>query len=95
MNTKQKRLLQVGIVVGVLMGFVPPWTTTLNYENLHIERPGDYSLIFDPPSVAVQSGVKIDFGRLVVQWVALAIAIGGGLFFFQEPAKIENEKKPS
>lgn len=87
MNENQKRLLLIGIAIAVLMGLVPPWTTTLHYQSIHLERPAGYSFIFAPPKAELLDSVGIDFRRLLLQWTALALATGGGLIFFREPTK--------
>lgn len=87
MNAKQRKLLQVGIVVAVLMGVFPPWMDSFSYEQLHSQGAGGYAFIFDPPKAEILHTVSIDLSRLVVQWVVVALAVGGGILFLREPTK--------
>jgi hypothetical protein len=94
MNSSQKTLLLVGVVAMFGMGLFPPWTIMTQYNSpagkTVLEEPGDYSLIWEPPSIpksAIWSNAKIDFSRLLIQWAAVAFVIAGGLFFFKEEQK--------
>jgi len=84
MNAKQLKLLQVGTAVAVLMGMFPPWTKTFHYEQVHSEGPAGYALIIEPPKADMLYTVKIDLSRLFVQWIVVAMAVGGGLLYFRQ-----------
>jgi hypothetical protein len=89
MNPKQKELLLIGVVFMLLMGLVPPWSIMIDYENIHVKRPTEYRLIFDPPESKGVISVSVDLDRLLVQWVAVGFVIVGGIFFFRD-----SENKP-
>jgi len=49
MNAKQRRLLQAGIAVAVLMEVFPPWTDSFRFEQFHSQGAAGYAFILDPP----------------------------------------------
>lgn len=59
------------------------------------QESAGYSWLFEPPKTASQPGwgfgnyesVRIDFGRLVVQWLAAAFLTGAGLLYFKDSDK--------
>ena len=54
MNQKQTRVLWVGIALFGLLLVIPPWRFILDIPHrLHVERPGPYTLICNPPEVPV------------------------------------------
>lgn len=87
MDVKQRKLLLVGIAAAVLMGVFPPWTDSFRYEQAHSQGAAGYAFIFDPPKAEIMHTVSIDVSRLVVQWVVVALAVGGGMLFLREPSK--------
>ena len=92
MNSKQKKVLWIGIVIVVLMGLFPPWTDTL--EGFRTE-PRGYVIIFKPPySRGGAWGVQIDFQRLILQWLIVGFVIGG-LLITSKNRKSEQEQKPT
>ena len=88
MNEKQRKLLLVSTAVAVLMGLVPPWTNVVDQQDLHLDRPGGYGLVFHPPAPEIKGNVpvsvRIDVARLLVQWAILALAGVGGYFYFRD-----------
>jgi hypothetical protein len=89
LNSQQLTAVKVGIALLVLMGIFPPWRHTfsmsLGGDRFHSERPADYYAIFAPPKppedlIAIGWTTNIDFGRLVLQWVVVAVATFGGIF---------------
>jgi hypothetical protein len=80
---KSQRLLLVGLAIAVLMGVFPPWTEALHFENIHAESPLGYAFILSPPKAVVPYTVRIDIIRLLLQWTVVALAVGGGLVYFQ------------
>jgi hypothetical protein len=79
LNSKQRNILVVGIVLFILAGVVPPWKYTNKLKGGYSEKPAGYSLIFLPPSPEEEDfrfGVKIDWGRLAIQWTVLVVGIG-------------------
>jgi hypothetical protein len=95
MKAKQKQVLMTGIAVAVMMGVFPPWTDTFFFDSgaqgrIQSQAPARYSFILVPPQAPEQVQMfhtfTIDIGRLFVQWVIVALAVGGGLVYFGEPA---------
>lgn len=78
MNTKQRWVLGIGVILLVLMVIIPPWKGTRVGEWYEQARPVllDYHPIFDPPSVP---DAAIDGTRLFIQIFALS-AVSGVLF---------------
>lgn len=68
MSKKQLRVLWMGIVLFVLMGFFPPEAQYFRGERCAVE----YEFILTAPNIA--------FGVLLVQW-AIAAAVTGGLIY--------------
>lgn len=60
----------------------PPWQYTADRngeDGYHSRKPAGYALIFNPPkpqSDYSAFGIKIDFGRLSLEWAALAAVTG-------------------
>ena len=74
LNSNQKNIVITAGVIFILMGLFPPWSYTVG-ATVHSEKPAGYALIIAPPepeSKAAAFGVKLDFSRLIVQWMVLA-----------------------
>jgi len=81
-----RRLLQFGIALAVLMAVFPPWiaTSTASIAGASVKDlqcSWGYSFILTPPTHPVET-FTIDWGRLVGQWVGIAVAVGCGLLYF-------------
>ncbi len=90
LNFNQRFLLGLGVVLFVLMGLIPPWIYTFAYSGAttHIEKPAGYFLIIDPPKPETNrytEGVRIDFSRLLLQWIIVAAATGLSIFLARGP----------
>lgn len=82
LNDKQQKIVIFGVVLFALMGFFPPWTYTVDTQQVRRERPAGYALIISPPEPegnAVAYGVRIDVSRIVIQWLVLVAATGLGV----------------
>ena len=82
----QRRLLHVAIAVAILFGIFPPWTYTSTAQipgaSLRdLQCSWGYYFILTPPTHAVAT-FTIDWGRLVGQWIGIALALGCGLLYF-------------
>lgn len=78
-----KRFVIFMAVLFILSCIFPPWRST------QYGKPAGYSVLFDPPT---GSGIQIDFGRLFLQWVALAAVTGMGWLFVVKPVKPRDDK---
>jgi hypothetical protein len=61
----------------------------------HSRKPAGYALIFYPPKPQADYaafGVKIDFGRLFLEWAALAAVTGIVWVFISKPAWLRADK---
>ena len=89
MNPKQRRLVQVGIAVAILMGLFPPWTDAFSFANesgqYGSQGPAGYSFILDPPTAEMFHTIKIDAARLLVTMGGRGVC-GGGWPALLEPA---------
>lgn len=68
------------VMVGVSV-LVPPWEETYQKPGMaRASKPIGYRLLISPPRApdTAYHGVRIDFGRLALQWLALA-AFGGAI----------------
>lgn len=87
-NPLQHKILVIAALLFVAAGVCPPWIYTVDGRSIHSERPAGYALVMIPP-VPEQSGpafgVKLDFPRLVVQWLVLTALTGGALLLVEKP----------
>jgi len=67
-----------------LMGLFPPWEQTygFRYRPAYVWSPAGYAPIFLPPQPDTEGGIRLDFGRLAVQW-ALVSAITASIMATQ------------
>ena len=66
----------LALLIFAAMGLFPPWLYTRHRSN--VEQPAGYHLIFAPPAPERDFrsyGVRIDTGRLLIQWAALAAIV--------------------
>jgi hypothetical protein len=89
---RQKFILLCGVLILVLCGLFPPWQYTADHNGnggFHARKSAGYSLIVCPPAPehsGVAFGVQLDFGRLFLEWAALAAVTGmGWLLFVKRP----------
>ena len=81
MNKKQKVAILVGVGIIVLMGLFPPWCWNTPRDGQYIHRSGEYDLLFSGSDYSGQRGDEIDVTRLVIQWIVVAIATAGIVWF--------------
>jgi hypothetical protein len=82
MHKYQTKVMIAGLVLIILMGAFPPWTYTFTLQGIYSEVPAGYSFIADPPQPRERNyahGVKLDIGRLFVQWIIVAVSTGLGI----------------
>jgi hypothetical protein len=94
MNKSQKLILTIGAIIAIVMGLIPPWSYTLNFQSASRSKPAGYFAIVSPPQPEQNHpayGVRLDSNRLVIQWVVIAIAIGVGLALLRK----KNNSQPS
>lgn len=82
MNAKQRGILIAGVILVLLIGLFPPWTYVLG-------MPLGVHFIFAPPQT--EGIIQIDAYRLKIEYITLALVIGG-LFFIARPLKREETK---
>ena len=94
MDSYKRNALFVGLAVTVIMGLWPPWTATIETTNTHIRHDAGYSFIGDPPPPPESLtdrfrrefvSVRVDVGRLLIQWAVVAAATGALALVVQEP----------
>ena len=76
LDSLQRKIVLVGIVLFILMGLIPPWKE----GNAQYDHPLGYRLIVAPPELPNYLGQhngRIDFGRLILQWILLAVGVAG------------------
>ncbi|HCE43908.1 MAG TPA: hypothetical protein DET40_10205 [Lentisphaeria bacterium] len=81
------RLLQVGMAAAIVFGIFPPWKyiwlAEIRGASLeHVVWSFRYSFILTPPTHAEVGTFTIGWGRLVGQWIGIALALGCGLLYF-------------
>ncbi len=80
----RRKILALGIGLVALMGLFPPWLEVVKTNRVERERPAGYSVIFSPPKPTGGWWVKIDVSRLTVQWVVVAVIVGGAAYLKKE-----------
>lgn len=79
--TDKSKLLIVLIVLGVLMGIVPPWEHTYSRPGAALSaQSAGYEFLLTPPKPKChwrRCGVRIDVARMAIQWIALGMVFGG------------------
>jgi hypothetical protein len=93
MNKKQKIVCLIGVGVIILMTLIPPWyyhvaSRRVGDRQIVFEHQGNYGFLFsppDPPDFGYRNYciARIDLSRLLVQWVVVAIATGGIVWFLK------------
>jgi len=77
-----KRFITFMAVLLILTCLFPPWQFTADRngeDGFHSRKPAAVSFLLTPPinpARTVGNGVQIDFGRLILEWVALAAVTG-------------------
>ena len=73
-----KRFLTIAASLFILTCLIPPWQNTADRNGnsgYHSRTAAGYALLFYPPTnpnTTLGHGVQIDFGRLFIEWAALA-----------------------
>jgi hypothetical protein len=84
-----KRFIIVVASLFILSCLFPPWQFTTDRDSYHSREPAGYFLILTPPKNPDShsgSGIQIDFGRLFLEWAALAAVTGMVWVFVAKPA---------
>ncbi len=82
----KKIILKWAAVLFLASCLLPPWQYTEDRngtDGYHSRKPAGYSILFNPPKTGrfYWDGVQIDFGRLFLEWTALAAVTGVVLMF--------------
>jgi len=89
MNKRQVVALWVGIGLMVLMGVVPPWVEIVRGPiqggGNYMEFPCGYYLLVAPPKPQNCISYKVDTTRLVIQFVLVALVMGGAILTLKVP----------
>jgi hypothetical protein len=83
MNLWQVAALWIGIWAVALMAVFPPWTRSVGSVTSTVSNPTEYALIWRPPTPESARGLKVDYERLALQWIAVVVLTGGALFTFR------------
>jgi len=73
-------ILWLGIIVIVLMCLYPPWIQTVRLRGSNIKgtNPQGYSFLWHPPDKQfTNSGIAIDYSRLLLQILVVGLITGG------------------
>lgn len=81
------KILIAALAVFILTCLFPPWQHTYRYGT---SEPAGYSLIFIPPSGG--GSLQVDFGRLFIEWAALAAITGIVWLFVVQPSWTRDDK---
>ena len=87
-NSKQRKVIVVGMALIAVMALYPPWTYTFKFQSIYSENPAGYASIVIPPSSDSgrrSEGVKVDLTRLLLQLLAVSLLTGIGFILAGEP----------
>jgi len=105
--TMKTKLIIAALVAFILIGLFPPWQFTTDKDSVgghefvppsqgvHSRKPAGYSLLFTPPTnpdSSAGNGVQIDYGRLFIEWSALAAITGTVWIIVVKPAWLREDK---
>ena len=78
------RKLALGILVLWLLSIlVPPWESDrLVAKGTWATKPAGYAWIFEPPRASPRETIRIDYGRLALEWLFLG-SVAGAIFYLQ------------
>jgi len=76
LEPRQKKILTIAIGIFILMSLIPPWAVIHTHSGgatyVYLKGP---AFIMMPPSGG--EDVHIDYSRLLLQWIVLAVATAG------------------
>jgi hypothetical protein len=76
----RKSILILGVVIILAMGVYPPWTETFARPGRPALYRNESGWLFDPPFPSEYEygvwEVRIDFGKLGLEWLLVCIAFG-------------------
>lgn len=96
--TPAMRIIKWAAVVFVASCLIPPWQFTADRNGnggFHSRKSAGYSVLIFPPTNPDRnawSGVQIDFGRLLLEWAALAAVTGMVWVLVAKPAWPHDDK---
>jgi len=95
-DKKEKIVILVAIAIIIFMGLFPPWTYTYIMQGTCSEKATGYQFLFWPPAPEGghwRFGIYLDFKRLFLQWVMVAISTFGALLWLKIKNKQINNSK--
>jgi len=86
MNTKQKIISLIGVLIIFFMGLFPPWKYIDENASVYREIPADYYLIFAPPEPDEEEmlSIQLDISRLAIQWITVLFVMGAIIYIFHD-----------
>jgi hypothetical protein len=92
MNSRQRMVLWVGLLVIVVTGIYPPWA--FRYGEIWLGRR--YALITEPPSYGSFSGpsATLDANQLGIQWAAVVAVSASLMYIWRDQKKPKRSKQP-
>jgi hypothetical protein len=97
MNQKQRKIILIGIGLIIISVIFPPWKETMIVQGNKVELESTfYRFILTPPREVYKSqdgqvvGLKegrIDATRLILQWIFIALVIGGIILYLKDPSR--------
>jgi len=88
-NSDRQKVIKFGAIVFVIMGIIPPWKEVISTQGMRWQRAIGYDFIFAPPAVESPVGIRafasvqIDFGRLAIGWLIVALVTGSRLLYLR------------
>lgn len=96
-NLVERRNSIIGLlcVIALTAILLPPWTARLDTYRFRHEYSDGFGLIFLPPSAKPYESVRIDFGRLALELVAISLSGGVILLLFGSAGTRSNHSQES
>jgi uncharacterized membrane protein len=85
LDTTQKKIVFGGMVCFLLAGLIPPLMSYDHYSHSY-SSSHHYGFMFMPDIFVggIDQGDRIDFYRLIVEWIVVVVLTGGLLFLSKE-----------
>ena len=86
-NTRQRVVIVVGLLVLVLMGLFPPWEHVVTEGSSVWSRDAGYHPLVSPPAPLTDGvqQVRVDVSRLLIQAVVAAVACAASVVGLTAP----------
>jgi hypothetical protein len=99
LNSAQQGCLVLGAIAIVVLAVYVPWTFTLDFQAIKMERAAGYSFVMSPPLPPKDAhprpdlwGAKVDVGRVLIPMGVVIVATGVAVVLTGQRAAKPTEK---